>query len=129
MSRRVYLLGVGVVLVALALVVTDQVISAQPGVTERNVRRIRPGMTPEEVEALLGGPAQSRELVGFPRGARECWGSPGVYERMHVVRWWLRGDVSARVEFTLRDERVRGAAFYRDEKAGPLDRLRSWLDW
>ena len=84
-------------------------------------------MTPEEVEALLGGPAQSRQVVGAPL-PRECGGSPQVWERMHIARWWLRGDVSARVAFTLKD-RVRDAAFYREQNAGPLARLRAWLGW
>jgi hypothetical protein len=47
---------------------------------------------------------------------------------MRIERWWLRADVSARVAFTLKD-RVRDAAFYREEKAGPLARLRAWLGW
>ena len=34
MPRRVYLLGVGLALVALALAVTDWALSLQPGVTE-----------------------------------------------------------------------------------------------
>src|SRR5260370_36465154 len=57
MSRRVYLLGVGLALVALALAFTDWALSLQPGVTEANAKRIRAGMTLAEVEALLGGPA------------------------------------------------------------------------
>ena len=56
MSRRVYLLGVGLALVALAFVLTDRLLW-QPGLTEVNVKRLRPGMTLAEVEALLGGPA------------------------------------------------------------------------
>src|SRR5262249_27201934 len=56
MPRRVYLLGVGLALVALALAFTDWALSLQPGVTERNVRRIRVGMTVAEVAARLGGP-------------------------------------------------------------------------
>src|SRR5215470_17396217 len=63
MSRRVYLLGVGLALVALALAVADWALSLQPGVTEANVRRIRQGMTVPEVEALLGGPGR---LAIFP---------------------------------------------------------------
>ena len=127
MPRLIYLLGVCVAVVALALAVTDWALSLRPGVTQANVRRIRPGMTPEEVESLLGGPAQSRQVVGAPL-PRECWGSPQVRERMRIERWWLRGDVSARVAFTLK-ERVRDAAFYREEKAGPLAHLRAWLGW
>ena len=126
MPRAVFLLGVALLPVALAFLTTDTLLW-RPGVTERNVRRIRPGMTPEEVEALLGGPAQSRQVVGAPL-PRECWGSPQVRERMRIERWWLRGDVSARVAFTLKD-RVRDAAFYREEKAGLLARLRAWLGW
>src|SRR5215468_9888483 len=115
MPRRVYLLGLGLALVGLALAFTDWAMSLRPGVTEANVKRVRPGITPEEVEALLGGPAQSRQVVGAPL-PRECWGSPHLRERMRIERWWLRGDVSARVVFTLED-RVRDAAFYCEEKA------------
>ena len=46
----------GVALVLGALLLTDRLLW-QPGLTEDNVRRIRPGMTLAEVEALLGGPA------------------------------------------------------------------------
>jgi hypothetical protein len=45
MSRGVFLLGVGVALVALGLAVTDWALSLLPGVTEANTRRIRVGMT------------------------------------------------------------------------------------
>ena len=54
MSRRALLWLAGVTLVALALLLTDRLLW-QPGLTEDNVRRLRPGMTLAEVEALLGG--------------------------------------------------------------------------
>src|SRR5262245_29813472 len=47
---------VGVALAVGALLRTDRLLW-QPGLTEDNVRRLRPGMTLAEVEALLGGPA------------------------------------------------------------------------
>ena len=43
MSRRVYLLGVGLALVALALAVTDWALSLQPGVTGRTPGASGPG--------------------------------------------------------------------------------------
>ena len=46
----------GLALVVGALLLTDRLLW-QPGLTEDNVSRIRPGMTLAEVEALLGGPA------------------------------------------------------------------------
>jgi hypothetical protein len=49
------------VLVALAFVITDGVLGARPGVTEANVRRIRAGMTLEEVEAIH---RRARALLG-----------------------------------------------------------------
>jgi hypothetical protein len=58
MSRQVFLLGVGLCLIALALALTEHVLDLQPGVTEANVRRIRKGMTEEDVRGLLGGPAE-----------------------------------------------------------------------
>jgi hypothetical protein len=72
----VYLLGVGLALVALALAFTDWVMMAPsaPGVTEANVRHIRPGMTVEQVEALLGGPGQPITLLdGSPSRQGSLW--------------------------------------------------------
>ena len=57
MPRRMYLRCLlGVALIVGALFLTDRLLW-QPGLTEDNVRRLRPGMTLAEVEALLGGPA------------------------------------------------------------------------
>src|SRR5262249_15159236 len=60
MSRRVYLLGVGLALVALAFTTTDVLLRQRPGVNEANVLRIRPGMTLAEVGTLLGSPAAGK---------------------------------------------------------------------
>ena len=54
--RRALLWPAWVALVVGALPLTDRLLW-QPGLTEENVRRLRPGMTLAEVEALLGGPA------------------------------------------------------------------------
>jgi hypothetical protein len=56
MARQTYFLGLGLALVALAFVITDEFVTSTPGCTERNVKRIRRGMTVGEVEALLGVP-------------------------------------------------------------------------
>ena len=56
MARRAYLWLAGMALVAIALLLTDRLLW-EPGLTEDNVRRIKPGMTLAEVEELLGGHA------------------------------------------------------------------------
>jgi hypothetical protein len=56
MRRHALLWVCGVALVVGALLLTDALLW-QPGLTKDNVRRIKPGMTLVEVEALLGGPA------------------------------------------------------------------------
>ena len=56
MRKRACLWLDGVALVALALLLTDRLLW-RPGLTADNVLRIRPAMTLEQVEALLGGPA------------------------------------------------------------------------
>jgi hypothetical protein len=71
MSRRVYLLGVGIVLVAMGLAFTDWMLSLH-GVTEANAKRIRPGMPMAKVEALLGKP--DHKGAGMAGWA----GTPGV---------------------------------------------------
>jgi hypothetical protein len=55
MPRRIYLLGVAIVLVAAGFLGTDAALW-RPGPTEANARRIKVGMRLEEVEAILGGP-------------------------------------------------------------------------
>ena len=80
MSGRVYLLGVGLALVALALAVTHERLGPWPGVTEANVKRIKPGMTMREVEGILGG--AGRERVTITEGGRDVsafqWTGPGA---------------------------------------------------
>jgi hypothetical protein len=114
MSRRVYLLGVGLALVAGAFLLTDALLW-QPGVTEANVRRIRPGMKRTEVEAVLGRQNGGTIIMGgLPR--IEVWeGECGV----------------ANVQFD-RHGRMQAAQFLTTPPAresSPLARLRSWLGW
>ena len=72
MSRRVYLLGVGITLVALALAFTDWALSVQPGVTEANVRPVRPGMQLAEVEGMGVHIGWSSFFVGNGYGFSSC---------------------------------------------------------
>jgi hypothetical protein len=58
MNRRVFFLGLAVSALAVALLLTYRLLQ-HPGITEANVRRIRPGMSVQEVEAFLGGPSNS----------------------------------------------------------------------
>ncbi len=54
MNKHTFLSGVALVLVALAFLLTDWLLTPPPGVTEANVKRLRPGMTVEQIEAILG---------------------------------------------------------------------------
>jgi hypothetical protein len=115
MSRRVYLLGLGLALLALALAFTDWALSLQPGVTEANVKRIRPGMTLAEVEALFG----CRWRAGFINN-----GSPA-----EVSFEWegARGVAVVRCDL---GQRARQATWHRRERVDSLlSRLRAWLGW
>ena len=111
MSRRVYLLGVGLALVALALAVTDWALSLQPGVTEANVKRIREGMTLAEVERLFGRSPDRRIGGDCPRESCQ-WYTPA-------------GD--AVVE--LHNGRVRSVEWFEGHPPSPLTRLRAWMGW
>jgi hypothetical protein len=112
MSRRVYLLGLGLALVALALAFTDWALSLQPGVTEANVRRIQPGMTEAEVEALLGRPSSQ---TPFDHDDSDLW----------VVL-----DGYAIVVYYGKSRRVERAWFrWHHDRPGPLVRFLRWLGW
>jgi hypothetical protein len=56
MPKRALLWLGGIALIACALLLTDRPLW-RPGLTEDNMRRLRPGVTLAGVEALLGGPA------------------------------------------------------------------------
>jgi hypothetical protein len=115
MSRRVYLLGVGLALVALAFATTDWALSLQPGVTEANLRCIRPGMTLAEVEALFG----CRWRAGFIDN-----GTPG-----ELGFEWEGARGVADVSFDLK-QRARKATWYHHSRVNSLfSRLRAWLGW
>jgi hypothetical protein len=84
MSRRGYRLGVA--LVALALAVTDRALSLRPGVTERNVRRIRAEMTPAQVEAIAGGEGWQGDAPHRLKDSFLC-----TRDDNGVARWYYHG--------------------------------------
>jgi hypothetical protein len=118
MSRRVYLLGVGIVLVAGALALTDAALKPAPGVMETAASRIKKGMTRGEVHGLLGRPNWT---VG------PFFGGSGV-EHSGPCDFWYADEGTALVSF----DRARRAvlfSFAPSLRPGPLARLRAWLGW
>jgi hypothetical protein len=119
MSRRVYLLGVGLALVTLAFLLTEELLW-QPGVTEANVKRIRLGMAPEEVTAIFGKESDRAIELG-----------DGVW----VWQKWYGEAGAADVTFT-DDGRARSARWIPGRWRGSpphspqlVSRLRAWLGW
>jgi hypothetical protein len=124
MSRGVFLLGVGIAVVALAFVVTDWMIGPTPGVTEANARRIKPGMTMSQVEAILGGPGgwYSSYSNGREYNSIYRWNGPGVAVEVDFACQFPSG------QFPFgRPEVVAAVCFQRTAGPTPLARLRSWL--
>jgi hypothetical protein len=126
-SRRVYLLGLGLALVALGLVVIEGALGPPPGVTKENARRVRKGMTFGEVDAILGGHAHPADQL-----------SP------HEHYIWVSRGGCVWVDFDARTGRVTDVLYcgptHHDAKrnlemlgepplSGPLARLRAWLGW
>jgi hypothetical protein len=127
MPSRVYRLGVGLALVAVAFAITEVVLRFRaPGATRANARRIQLGMSRAEVERILGGPGEveGSELDGEWSSRIHAWRGPegtvyvylghrrspsGVDEGRGVVR---------RVSFS---PRAAGT--------GLLPRLRAWFGW
>lgn len=118
MPRLVYLAGVGTALVALALAVTDAALGPRPGITEANVRRLKPGMTKEQVAAIHGVPAESLEdWVLWGQGLR--WSAHGPEGKAHLIFMAFGRDFG----------RLYSASFEPTSRVSPLDRLRGWLGW
>jgi hypothetical protein len=125
MSRQVYLLGVGMMLVALAFVATDWMIGPSPGVTEANARRIKPGMTLGEVEAILGarGLWLGDGTGSFHLPEPYLWTGPDGRVVVKLAR-------SAPEEHGWEQQVVRnGVTFEQTASPGPFARLRAWLGW
>jgi hypothetical protein len=104
----------------LALLLTDRLLW-QPGLTQDKVRRLRPGMTLAEVEALLGGPAT----------ATIDWWAEGEHRDPLRLRWqrhWKAEGVAVDVQF-FGDGRVMAVGGHGRPQPGPLARLRAWLGW
>jgi hypothetical protein len=129
MSRWVYLLGLGLTLLALAFVLTEALLW-EPGITEANVRRIREGMTLAEVETILGNPGRccvrrNCSCGDVALGERHKWLASGHYVR---VIWDVDG-----VEVGSVICRNGGQVLYaffdlsRSPRPSPLARLRAWL--
>jgi hypothetical protein len=115
MPRLVYLCGVALVLLAGAFLLARE-LTWRPGVTADNVRRIKAGMTLEEVEALLG---EEGTLFVDTRDRRGRW-------RLTVYTWdsgagaatvRVRRGEGGRVE-------VIGTPTFAPKQSGPLDPLR-----
>ena len=128
MGRQVYLLGVGVALVAGVFVATEAALGPRPGVTEANMRKIKPGMTLSEVEVLLGGPGRRGWTFGRLGGFVSKFVWSGVdgqaevtfYEPVNLV-WPAPPSPPPSV--------LCNATFQRTAPPGPLACLRAWLGW
>ena len=119
MSRRVYLLGVGIVLVVLAFVLTDALLW-EPGVTEANARLVRPGMSLLQAEEIFGEPP------GLSAKFRPESGPPDLCV-------WIGKTGIARVYLQLTGPQAVQVAEVRwnpkNATESPVARLRAWLGW
>jgi hypothetical protein len=124
MSRQTYLLGLAIALLGCAMALTHELLSPWPGVSERNVRHIREGMTLREVERLLGGPPTGHLWIQNSEGTL-YW--DGVQGRIYVpfIGDYISGDLQVGSGCRARFERLPG----QQEDLGLLTRLRTWLGW
>jgi hypothetical protein len=130
MSRWAFLLGLGIGLVALAFVVTVEVLGPSPGVTGANVRRIREGMTLKEVEGILGGGAtvhmQCRSTVGATDAMKFWQGERGTA----LIGFFGSDQEGWRViSSSFQVEPVVRTRLPQPPESSLLARLRSWLGW
>jgi hypothetical protein len=119
MRRRACWWLAGVVLVVGALLLTDWLLW-RPGLTEDNVRRIKPGMPLAEVEAMLGGPATWEMDMRLA--------APDEERGYRWLRRWKAEGAAVDGQF-FEDGRVMAAGGGRRSRPGPLARLRSLLVW
>jgi hypothetical protein len=130
MSRRVYLLGLGLALVALGLAFIDWALGSRPGATEANCQRVHKGMTMIEVEAIFGGPGQWHSGKGSIADSWDTYewkGSAGTALITFHSKCVYRRRLLEGLEGT-EGEHVVEVAFQRTTQP-LLTRLRAWLGW
>jgi hypothetical protein len=123
MTRRVYLLGIGLALVSLALIITEAAVTPRAGITPENFQRIRKGMTLAEVRRILGSPT----------------GGPHLGRGRGTSYWWEEGNHRVIASFGPADRLLEAFARFnsetlirscRDEQPPSLfEKLRVWLSW
>jgi hypothetical protein len=114
MSRWVYMLGVGLALVALAFVLMDALLW-RPGLTEANVRRIREGMKLNEVDAIIHGPGVRVE--DHPASRTRTW--HGKVRTVYVI---YAEDLQTVVRIVCSRHGL-------TDEPDVLESLRAWLGW
>jgi len=126
MSGRVYLLGVGIVLIGAGFMTTNWLLTPPPGVTMANLPRIRPGMGLAEVESLLGGPGIHIPWVLNEEGPL-FWKGPEGTIHVQFYRPFINPFSSMTVHPTARPYLVRpdGQTVY----PSPIRPLRAWFGW
>src|SRR5262249_35942170 len=130
MPRWVFRLGVGLLLVAAAFLLTGAVIGPPPGVTEANVKRIKPGLTLAEVEARLGGKATSEANRGAVRRAVAAYRAPRARAEgtpaSARLRCWEGAEGRAITYFSA-DGKVKWIFLVPSPRPSPLDTFRNAL--
>ncbi len=137
MSKRTFHVGLAIVAVALAFLAVDG-LCWRPGLTEANVRRIRDGMTLEEVRAILGDCPSMMGHEGHPvfRVYRVTQEDLDYASRQGngrvVVNWgWFNGNGHV-AQVCFRGNRVVQPVSWFGGKGEPPElfaRLRAWLGW
>jgi hypothetical protein len=122
MSKRVFMLGVAIYVVPMAFLLTDRILAGRPGVTVANCRKIRKGMTLQEVEAHFGRAANDDPPLGDSPAAE--LDQPSEYR----FRFWQTDEVKVLVMFT-RAERVVRIGWRSRRDTGFIASMRSRLGW
>ena len=136
MSKQVFLLGIGLALVALAFAVTDRALRIPRDAWRwESARRIREGMTRADVERALGAPGNSRQWPLDPdRWCRHFLEVSAVVFQAHhkqeIETWEFDGGTLV-VCFLKGYGRVSWAQFVPDppDPAPAFEHARAWLGW
>jgi hypothetical protein len=117
MPRLLFLLGVAILLVSGAFILTDNILGPSPGPTEANALRVKPGMKLQEVQAILGGRGRSWCPLFMNRFTFSDFQWTGPGGSVLVSFWGVYGAPPV----------VRSVSFQRAEGPNLLERLCSCL--